>query len=67
MKEQDKENEKEKAKENPSAVTGESAAQETPVSGAPPLRGEAVPLPPSSQRGEIPVSYFAIWISSREY
>lgn len=43
MKEQDKENEKEKAKENPSAVTGESAAQETPVSGAPPLRGEAVP------------------------
>ncbi|CAK6954880.1 flocculation protein FLO11-like [Scomber scombrus] len=43
VKEHDKENEKEKAKEHPSAVTGESAVQETPVSGAPPLRGEAVP------------------------
>ncbi|XP_060901571.1 mucin-2-like isoform X2 [Labrus mixtus] len=41
VKEHDKENEKEKAKENPSA--GESAVQETPVSGAPTLRGEAVP------------------------
>ncbi|KAM7406166.1 hypothetical protein PAMP_000563 [Pampus punctatissimus] len=43
VKEQDKENEKEKAKEHPSAVSGESAAQETPVSGASLLRGEAVP------------------------
>ncbi|XP_051234835.1 uncharacterized protein LOC127351389 isoform X2 [Dicentrarchus labrax] len=43
VKEHDKENEKEKAKEHPSALTGESAVQETPVSGAPPLRGEAVP------------------------
>ncbi|XP_034536083.1 mucin-5AC-like isoform X2 [Notolabrus celidotus] len=43
VKEHDKENEKEKAKENPSANAGESADQETPVSGAPPLRGEAVP------------------------
>ncbi|XP_027137438.1 flocculation protein FLO11 [Larimichthys crocea] len=43
VKERDRENEKEKAKEPPSAVTGESAVQETPVSGAPPLRGEAVP------------------------
>ncbi|XP_042266549.1 flocculation protein FLO11-like [Thunnus maccoyii] len=43
VKEHDKENEKEKAKEHPGAVTGESAVQETPVSGAPPLRGEAVP------------------------
>ncbi|XP_076583645.1 uncharacterized protein LOC143318975 isoform X2 [Chaetodon auriga] len=42
-KEHDRENEKEKAKEHPSAVSGESAVQETPVSGAPPLRGEAVP------------------------
>ncbi|XP_067446396.1 mucin-2-like [Thunnus thynnus] len=43
VKEHDKENEKEKVKEHPGAVTGESAVQETPVSGAPPLRGEAVP------------------------
>ncbi|XP_023251478.1 mucin-5AC-like isoform X1 [Seriola lalandi dorsalis] len=43
VKEHDKENEKEKAKEPPSAVAGESAGQETPVSGAPALRGEAVP------------------------
>ncbi|XP_039984893.1 mucin-17-like isoform X2 [Xiphias gladius] len=43
VKEHEKENEKEKAKEHPSAVTGESTVQETPVSGAPPLRGEAVP------------------------
>ncbi|XP_070824762.1 uncharacterized protein [Chaetodon trifascialis] len=42
-KEHDRENEKEKTKEHPSAVSGESAVQETPVSGAPPLRGEAVP------------------------
>lgn len=39
VKEHDKENEKEKAKEAPTAVS----VQETPVSGAPPLRGEAVP------------------------
>ncbi|XP_028257706.1 mucin-5AC-like [Parambassis ranga] len=43
VKEHDKENEKEKAKEHPGAVTGEIAARETPVSGAPPLRGEAAP------------------------
>lgn len=43
VKEHDKENEKEKAKENPSSNAGETALQETPVSGAPPLRGEAVP------------------------
>lgn len=43
VKEHDKENEKEKTKEQPSTVTGESAVQETPVSGAPPLRGEAAP------------------------
>ncbi|XP_025762357.1 capping protein, Arp2/3 and myosin-I linker protein 2 [Oreochromis niloticus] len=43
VKEHDKENEKEKAKEAPTAVSGEPAVQETPVSGAPPLRGEAVP------------------------
>ncbi|CAI5645619.1 unnamed protein product [Oreochromis niloticus] len=43
VKEHDKENEKEKAKEAPTAVSGETAVQETPVSGAPPLRGEAVP------------------------
>ncbi|XP_026175983.1 uncharacterized protein PB18E9.04c-like [Mastacembelus armatus] len=43
VKEHDKENEKEKVKEHPCDVTGESAVQETPVSGAPPLRGEAVP------------------------
>ncbi|XP_034731788.1 nuclear pore complex protein DDB_G0274915-like isoform X2 [Etheostoma cragini] len=40
VKEHDKENEKEKMKEHPSAVTGESAVQETP--GAL-LRGETVP------------------------
>ncbi|XP_030575786.1 mucin-12-like isoform X2 [Archocentrus centrarchus] len=43
VKEHDKENEKEKAKEPPTAVSGEPAVRETPVSGAPPLRGEAVP------------------------
>ncbi|XP_074522074.1 uncharacterized protein LOC141787511 isoform X1 [Halichoeres trimaculatus] len=43
VKEHDKENEKEKAKENPSSNAGESALQETPVSGAPPLRGDAAP------------------------
>lgn len=43
VKEHDKENEKEKAKEAPTAVSGEPAVRETPVSGAPPLRGEAVP------------------------
>lgn len=43
VKEHDKENEKEKAKELPTAVSGEPAVRETPVSGAPPLRGEAVP------------------------
>ncbi|KAF0043233.1 hypothetical protein F2P81_004570 [Scophthalmus maximus] len=45
VKELDKENEKEKPKEHPSAGTGESAVQETPVSGAPrqQLRVEAVP------------------------
>ncbi|XP_023139987.2 mucin-2-like [Amphiprion ocellaris] len=43
VKEHDKENEKEKAKQQPSAVAGESTVQETPVSGAPPLRGEAAP------------------------
>lgn len=43
VKEHDKENEKEKAKEHPSGVTGEAAVQETPVSGVPPLRGEAGP------------------------
>lgn len=40
-KEHDKENEKERAKDHPSA--GESAVQETPVSGAPPLRSETAP------------------------
>ncbi|KAA8595601.1 hypothetical protein FQN60_010892 [Etheostoma spectabile] len=40
VKEHDKENEKEKMKEHPSAVTGESAVQETPGSL---LRGETVP------------------------
>lgn len=43
VKEHGKENEKEREKEHPSAVTGEIAAQETPVSGALLLRGEAVP------------------------
>ncbi|XP_061566589.1 uncharacterized protein LOC133420778 [Cololabis saira] len=43
VKEHDKENEKGKAKEHPSAVTGESAVQETPVTGDVPLRGETVP------------------------
>lgn len=42
VKEHDKENEKEKGKEHPNAA-GESAVQETPVSGAPPLRAEGVP------------------------
>lgn len=43
VKEIDKDNEKEKGKEAPVAVTGDSAVQETPVSGAPPLRSEAAP------------------------
>ncbi|XP_069030217.1 uncharacterized protein [Embiotoca jacksoni] len=43
VKEHDKENEKEKAKEHPSGVTGDSAARETPVSGAPQLRGDTAP------------------------
>ncbi|XP_029986861.1 flocculation protein FLO11-like [Sphaeramia orbicularis] len=43
VREHDKENEKEKGKEHLAAVTGEPAVQETPVSGAPPLRSEAVP------------------------
>ncbi|CAN9507042.1 unnamed protein product [Ophioblennius macclurei] len=43
VKEHDKENEKEKAKEQIAAVTGESGIKETPVSGAPPLRGDAAP------------------------
>lgn len=43
VKEQDKENEKEKGIEPPSAVTGESVVQDTAVSGALALRGEAVP------------------------
>lgn len=43
VKEHDKENEKERAKEHPSGVPGETAVQETPVSGVPPLRGEAAP------------------------
>ncbi|XP_061556941.1 capping protein, Arp2/3 and myosin-I linker protein 2-like [Phycodurus eques] len=43
VKEHDKENEKEKEKEQPSGVTGESTAQETPASDAPPLRGEVAP------------------------
>uniref|UniRef100_A0A1A7X6W9 CARMIL C-terminal domain-containing protein n=1 Tax=Iconisemion striatum TaxID=60296 RepID=A0A1A7X6W9_9TELE len=41
VKEHDKENEKEKAKGRPSV--GESADQETPVTGDAPLRGEAAP------------------------
>lgn len=40
VKEHDKENDKEKVKEQPS---GEPAAEETPVSGVPPLRGDAAP------------------------
>lgn len=43
VKEHDKENDKEKVKEQPSGVPGETAVQETPVSGVPPLRGDAVP------------------------
>ncbi|XP_067342402.1 uncharacterized protein [Channa argus] len=43
VKEHDKENEKEKSKEQLGGDTGEPAVQETPVPGAPPLRGEAVP------------------------
>lgn len=43
IKESDKENEKEKGKEDHGAVTGESAVQETLISGPAPLRGEAAP------------------------
>ncbi|XP_077374955.1 uncharacterized protein LOC144017365 [Festucalex cinctus] len=43
VKEHDKENEKEKGKEQPSGVTEESTAQETPASDVPPLRGEVAP------------------------
>ncbi|XP_053721570.1 uncharacterized protein LOC128759017 [Synchiropus splendidus] len=43
IKEYDKENEKEKTKDDPSSNTGDSAVQETPISGAPPLRGDAAP------------------------
>lgn len=40
VKEHDKENDKERVKEQPSV---EPAAEETPVSGVPPLRGDAAP------------------------
>lgn len=43
VKEYDKENENEKVKEHPIGVAGETAVQESPVSGVPPLRGEAMP------------------------
>lgn len=43
MKEHDKENEKEKGKEQPAGVTSETAVQETPAAGVPPLRGEVAP------------------------
>lgn len=43
VKEHDKENEKEKGREHPSSVTGETAVQEAPASGAPPLRAEVAP------------------------
>lgn len=43
VKEHDKENDKEKVKEQPSSVPGEAAVEETPASGAPPLRGDAAP------------------------
>lgn len=43
MKEHDKENEKEKGKEHPLGVTSETAVQETPASGVPPLRAEVAP------------------------
>lgn len=43
MKEHDKENEKEKGKDQPPGVTGETAVQETPAAGVPPLRGDVAP------------------------
>lgn len=43
LKEHDKENEKEKGKEQPPGVTSETAVQETPAAGVPPLRGEVAP------------------------
>ncbi|XP_056881713.1 mucin-2-like isoform X1 [Takifugu flavidus] len=43
VKEHDKENEKEKGKEPPPGVTSETAVQETPASGVPPLRAEVAP------------------------
>lgn len=43
MKEQDKENEREKGKEHPPGVTSETTVQETPAAGVPPLRAEVAP------------------------
>lgn len=43
VKEQDKENEKERGKDHPAGVTGETAVQETPAAGVPPLRAEVAP------------------------
>lgn len=43
VKEHDKENEREKGKEHPTGVSGETAVQQTPASGVPPVRDEAVP------------------------
>lgn len=43
VKEHDKENEREKGKEHPPGVTSETAVQEAPASGVPPLRAEVAP------------------------